>query len=344
MITPPTPSSSLNSRHLEHVAILNNIVSFLTTISKRFAILSNKQNFAAIPTSARMGDNRYDEHFSAYRQYPAPSYENNYLATIDPALLQVQACSTSEFPIGKQADLAQEWLPQPSESDPAPSAHSENTLHDHKHASHAKQHFALSTSRPFKCDCGQEFTKLCSMKRHIQGFEKSSDPRFPCPECTKYQGKDGFRRKDHLVQHYRTFHNYDDDQLAELFPPKFMAFKRRKYIISVCHFETCEYYRGPDFQELGIEQQEKNRPFHKQSDYTMHMRHEHDWSPYPCKVRGCSKIGGKGYFNANELETHCQNKHPESKIAMQKPESNAAEVTTTVKCGGKLNAPFAIRT
>ncbi|RWA10910.1 hypothetical protein EKO27_g4186 [Xylaria grammica] len=110
------------------------------------------------------------------------------------------------------------------------------------------------------------------LAQHIKGTNKDLVPQYPCSECPAYQGKNGFKRKDNLKQHLMYFHNYDDDKLATLLPSR----RTRRFTILVCHYENCEYYRGPDFKGMGIQAQEKNRPFHKQSDYTRHMKDEHD--------------------------------------------------------------------
>ncbi|KAI1421895.1 hypothetical protein F5Y12DRAFT_717890 [Xylaria sp. FL1777] len=288
---------------------------------------------------------------------------NYYPGTIDPALLQAGPASgllsqndavARHLPFEQQQQLgwgeqdeqnllAQlEWdglnsLAQPSGSDPGPSAHLARRkplgrLEDHK-SSHGvnlanqptnqeDEHSIISQS-PFKCHCGKEFTRLSSLQRHIRGAQKHLIPEYPCHECTTYQGKNGFKRKDHLVQHLSHSHNYDDNQLGELFPTS----ETRMHTIPVCHFEDCEYYRSPEFKKLGIKYQQDNRPFGKQSDYTTHMKHEHDWSPYPCKVPGCSKLDGNGFFNTIAFQKHYKEKHPQSTIPISQD-----GVAETVEC------------
>ncbi|KAI1113327.1 hypothetical protein F5Y14DRAFT_442013 [Nemania sp. NC0429] len=175
---------------------------------------------------------------------------------------------------------------------------------------HVGGHCVLSKD-PFKCACGKQFTRLHTLQRHIQATRKHVLPEYPCSKCTAYQGRRGFKRKDHLVQHLRAFHKYDNDRLAAFSAPH----KHQRLNIPVCHIKSCEYYRDPKFRELPIGQQEDNRPFDKQSEYTAHMKNEHNWSPYPCKVPGCGKYDGKGFFNPTALENHCQNNHPESAMA-----------------------------
>ncbi|KAI3335757.1 hypothetical protein F4824DRAFT_489379 [Ustulina deusta] len=252
-----------------------------------------------------MDQYEFNQFTNEYLPFLDPNYGNNYLATIDPVLLPFG--SGSDFPFEQQEQLGwegQSWLALPSP--------------------HVGQHFVISQS-PFKCHCGKEFARLYTLERHIQSARKHVVPEHPCHECTAYQGKNGFRRKDHLVQHLRVFHKYDHDQLAALFRPR----RTRMLHIPVCHFESCEYYRGPEFKDLDIGQQEKNRPFDKQSDYTAHMKEEHDWSPYPCKVPGCTKLDGKGFFSTTALEKHCKEKHPGSTIPVHTPQNDVAE---TVRC------------
>ncbi|KAI1313206.1 hypothetical protein F5Y03DRAFT_338402 [Xylaria venustula] len=187
------------------------------------------------------------------------------------------------------------------------------------------QHFVISKS-PFRCQCGKEFTRLYTLERHIGDSKKHLVPKYPCPhECTAYHGKNGFRRKDHLVQHLRFFHKYKDGELATISRPR----QTQMLNVSVCPFQSCEYYRDTEFKDWGISRQEKNRPFDKQSDYTRHMKQEHDWSPYPCKVLGCSKTDGKGFFSFTAFEKHYKEKHPGTTITVQRSQTDAA---ATVKC------------
>ncbi|KAI1741809.1 hypothetical protein F4680DRAFT_415172 [Xylaria scruposa] len=202
---------------------------------------------------------------------------------------------------------------------------SRGALHDHASSSRAGQHFIVSKS-PFMCHCGQHFTRLGSLERHVRNKTKQLDRDLhPCTECTAHRGKNGFKRKDHLIQHLRVFHKWDDDQLATLSP----AGQNFRLKISVCHFPECDYYRGPDFKDMGIREQAMNRPFDKQSHYTDHMKREHDWSPYPCKFAGCSKVNGTGFFSTTTLERHYREKHPGRAIPV--PNIQGC-ITKTVRC------------
>ncbi|KAI8622886.1 hypothetical protein F5Y19DRAFT_44021 [Xylariaceae sp. FL1651] len=204
-------------------------------------------------------------------------------------------------------------------------------LQKHKCPPHTPKHY-VACEDPFKCKCGQQFTKLYTLERHIRGFQRDSLPAYPCEHCSAYQGTDGFKRKDHLLQHLRVFHKYDASQLAESFAPR----KARIYNIPVCHFNDCEYFRGPEFKALGAAEQENNRPFTKQSDYTAHMKQEHDWSPYPCNFPGCRKVDRNGFFSPNALNKHFEKNHPEATAPQLETERRAAVKVTCDYCRRSL--------
>ncbi|KAI1358506.1 hypothetical protein F5Y08DRAFT_321672 [Xylaria arbuscula] len=208
---------------------------------------------------------------------------------------------------------------------------SESALREHTNSLHAGQHRVLSRSPPFKCHCGKQFARLYTLERHVQSAAKGIVPDYPCPECVAYQGNNGFKRKDHIIQHFRFFHKYDDDQLRGLFPVPF--YMGHRTIVQICHFETCEYYRGLEFADMSTEQQKQNRPFNKLSEYTMHMKQEHNWSPYPCQVHGCDKVDGKGYFSTSTLGKHYEQKHPGSNRTPQKLQDSVKSVKGRVECG-----------
>ncbi|KAI1147885.1 hypothetical protein F4825DRAFT_124731 [Nemania diffusa] len=179
-------------------------------------------------------------------------------------------------------------------------------------STHAEQHLVVSKN-PFKCHCGMECKTLYTLQRHIRGQNKDA-LCYPCPECTAYQGRNGFSRKDHLKQHLIHGHGYDDHRLAAIFPSRDTDNVRR-----VCRFEDCEY--NP--------RQKTNRRFAKQSEYTAHMKREHDWSPLACNVAGCEKSGGKGFFSISMLEKHRNQKHPGTTVPMPTVRDS---VEKTLKC------------
>ncbi|KAJ2997327.1 hypothetical protein NUW58_g682 [Xylaria curta] len=311
-----------------------------------------------------MDDYEYEQFANEYLQFPPSIDEGDYPATIDPALLQFSDPAL-EFLIEQQQQQQpelddQSWV-RPSGGDFGPdlgppahgarfsvdgfNPHSSSSLpigtaapnaqgamHEHATSPDAEEHYVVSEN-PFKCACGVVFTRLYTLERHIQGADKQRVPGYPCHECPAYQGKNGFRRKDHLVQHLKFFHKYSDDQLSAGTSSR----RTRRFNISVCCFSECDYYRGPEFRDLGIDQQNDNRPFDKQSDYTNHMKREHNWSPYPCKVSGCSKVGGNGFFTTGTLEKHYKEKHPKSKVPATTPPDRVKDTARCEYCQKGMN-------
>lgn len=130
--------------------------------------------------------------------------------------------------------VTEQWHHSPV-NQPPPTA-----LHEHSSSSHVEQHLVLSESHPFKCLCGKEFANLYTLERHVQSNNRLV-PEYPCPECVEYQGKKGFMRRDDLVQHLRSFHKYEDGQLADFFASQ------------------PQYYLDHTFKDLGIGQQRTDR-------------------------------------------------------------------------------------
>ncbi|TPX15957.1 uncharacterized protein E0L32_000291 [Thyridium curvatum] len=173
-------------------------------------------------------------------------------------------------------------------------------LADHKNTPHAQGHSEVVhvSGLPFECKCGDSFTKRTSLHRHILSL-RESDTTFECTEagCTRYRKEKAFQRKDHLVQHLRTYHKWTPDQLAARFPSRPI----RPSMLKVCHFSNCPCYRDDSFTDLPIETRVLNTPFKTQSEYSKHMKDAHEWTPFSCDVPGCDKSGKKGYFSETAL-------------------------------------------
>ena len=81
--------------------------------------------FARLPLLATMADNNDEQYMEAFKQDPIPTYENNYLKAINPAVLQFKPDSVSSAAAEQQEQPAcdeQSWLAQSSASDPGSSA------------------------------------------------------------------------------------------------------------------------------------------------------------------------------------------------------------------------------
>ncbi|KAI1263599.1 hypothetical protein F5Y18DRAFT_393520 [Xylariaceae sp. FL1019] len=170
-------------------------------------------------------------------------------------------------------------------------------------------HFSISY-KPAKCNCGALFTRKCSLQRHVTKFNKNNNARFPCPECPKYQGKQAFIRKDHLVQHLRVFHRHGK---AELSP--YTGREADEWFYPFCHFTDCDFYRDHDFSTLSLYMMKENRPFDRRPDYIVHMRKDHDWSPISCDFPGCDKTRGKGFFTLWAFHKHRRTKHSQQDLS-----------------------------
>ncbi|KAI0477965.1 hypothetical protein F4859DRAFT_478279 [Xylaria cf. heliscus] len=68
--------------------------------------------------------------------------------------------------------------------------------------------------RPYACYCGQKFSRLSTITRHLSSRAVKSvmgivGAGYSCPLCTKYDGENGFNRRDHLRQHLETLHKVE---------------------------------------------------------------------------------------------------------------------------------------
>ena len=94
----------------------------------------------------------------------------------------------------------------------------------------------------------------------------------------------------------------DDSSLAAPPMKRKTAFK--------CPRETCSTSGGmvslPDQQSSRMA---TRRTFQTRGELTRHLREVHDESPFPCQERGCSRVGGKGFFREKDLLKHVEDHH-----------------------------------
>jgi hypothetical protein len=141
----------------------------------------------------------------------------------------------------------------------------------------------------FKCpetECQSTFSRYDVLRRHWESSHKPHGKRFPCKYCSKYRGRNGFKRKDHLTQHVRNFHHIGEDDT----PTR----------VRSCPYLGCESSQMANMTP--------ERRF-SAKEYREHMTKVHDQSPFPCPVPGCSRTGGKGYFRERELKKHRLKSH-----------------------------------
>ena len=72
------------------------------------------------------------------------------------------------------------------------------------------RHGKDSKHAAIRCKCGTTFGRHAELVRHLGPYQ-STTPRFPCSLCTRYRGKDGFWRKDNLIQHIRAYHRISSE-------------------------------------------------------------------------------------------------------------------------------------
>ena len=166
---------------------------------------------------------------------------------------------------------------------------------------------------PFACICGKQFARLDVLHRHIDSFIENLS-KFPCTACKRHRGKDGFRRKHHLVQHLRNYHKFDSDDIEEACP-KEQPKKFRE--ILTCPCVSCEAHRDEGFQSLPMFEQIKKRPFQSRAEYSKHMRDVHQQTSFPCPIPGCERVKERGYMREKDLMKHMSGKHPEAQYVAE---------------------------
>jgi hypothetical protein len=173
------------------------------------------------------------------------------------------------------------------------------------------RHAKVQQHKPYACDCGTSFSRIDVLNRHLKSFSTDVPPH-PCTFCRRHRGMNGFRRLDHLVQHQRQYHHHDIDTADPNLGENPATSSTLKYTFPVCTHLECPQYRSAAFQELPLSAKKTQAPFRKQSEYTRHMRDEHNECTYPCDILGCSRVGRKGYFREKDLIKHRQQAHPDA--------------------------------
>lgn len=153
---------------------------------------------------------------------------------------------------------------------------------------------------PFMCKCGKRFTRGDVLNRHVMTNRPESQ-KYACPYCKSCPGGKSFKRKDHLIQHIRGYHHIFTE-----------GYRQNYSHVYLCPHSDCLQYREPDFSDLPWETQRENKPFSRSKEFTQHIRTVHDDAPYPCDVRGCLRVRGKGYIKKMDLIKHRKREHPEA--------------------------------
>ncbi|OTA60724.1 hypothetical protein K449DRAFT_466029 [Hypoxylon sp. EC38] len=80
-----------------------------------------------------------------------------------------------------------------------------------------RKHGEQGRHNPYACACGTKFSRLDALNRHIT-TKSPNAPQHPCKYCYNRQGSNGFRRRDHLIQHLKTYHKIETAD--EILQPK----------------------------------------------------------------------------------------------------------------------------
>ena len=160
-------------------------------------------------------------------------------------------------------------------------------------------HGMMQSHTAFMCKCGKGYTRSDVLNRHLKSYQPAHR-KFKCPHCKSSSGGKSFKRKDHLTQHIRGYHSIGTQ------------IQQREYLDYLCPHSDCLLYREPDFCDLPYQTQRENKPFASVKDYKQHMRTVHDEASYPCDVRGCLRVRGKGYMRRTDLIKHRKREHPDA--------------------------------
>ncbi|KAI1102024.1 hypothetical protein F4804DRAFT_314278 [Jackrogersella minutella] len=155
------------------------------------------------------------------------------------------------------------------------------------------------------CSCGKRFSRLDSLNRHLDSFRKDIR-RFSCPRCKRYRGNNGFRRRDHLIQHLSGYHKIAWQEIQKAF-----SIREKEYAFEECDCPApmCEFHLGANFQCLSWIEREVQAPFKTKSQFNKHLKEAHEVTPCPCPVAECKRTGAKGYMTVHGLEKHLIREH-----------------------------------
>ncbi|KXH38391.1 hypothetical protein CSAL01_10815 [Colletotrichum salicis] len=137
-----------------------------------------------------------------------------------------------------------------------------------KNKSKLQEHANEAQHHPFSYSCGKSFARLDVLNRHLDSMGTDM-PKYPCLFCKSHRDENGFRRRDHLLQHVRGYHKFEAEGKFEDILPS----RRGKYQTPpVCHFADCLHHRAGNFKRLSREEQDHSKPFASRSEYTKHLK------------------------------------------------------------------------
>ncbi|KAI1636796.1 hypothetical protein F4809DRAFT_650325 [Biscogniauxia mediterranea] len=170
-----------------------------------------------------------------------------------------------------------------------------------------ERHGCSQNHQSFACSCGMKFTRISSLCRHIHVFNEDQK-KLTCPFKKCPRNKNGFPRKDHLIQHLEGIHGCNEDGITRRLPD--IQFPSRGAM--ACPVPDCPLDGGKGFFNLEYTVQRQRSPFRAFRTYRRHMKDIHEETPFPCTVPGCNKIGAKGYLSEKDFMKHLAGSHPEA--------------------------------
>ena len=97
------------------------------------------------------------------------------------------------------------------------------------------RHTKLVQHQPYGCECSALFSHLDVLHLHLKYFT-CDDPKYPCKFCKRYQGSDGFKRRDHLRQHIRNYHHLESIEVEK---ETESIRSRTERALPVCSYLSC---------------------------------------------------------------------------------------------------------
>ncbi|OTB00816.1 hypothetical protein M426DRAFT_15046 [Hypoxylon sp. CI-4A] len=121
-----------------------------------------------------------------------------------------------------------------------------------------------------------------SLKRHAN-IHSNEIPQYPCEYCERRQGKKGFHRPDHLIQHLKTYHKIDTEEKL----PKLQRGRAATAIATAASTVSSSIAGGSGGFAL-----QARAPL------------------FSCTIVGCSMGGANGFRQQDQLREHQAFAHP----------------------------------
>ncbi|CAG8972204.1 hypothetical protein HYALB_00010983 [Hymenoscyphus albidus] len=184
--------------------------------------------------------------------------------------------------------------------------------HLKEHHPNSSQYTCAKCERGFKND--QDLSNHCrttdhagsDLRRH-QLIHKKRKLTFPCTHCPTYRGSNGFKRKDHLIQHMRNYHRMEDYASVRGRCAICWVFKYTSssgltdHMLDAHHSSTYVCYK-PDCDRVGM------NGFENKKDLNSHLKNDHI-SEFQCQHPGCDRIGSNGWRRRRDMVRHIEKVH-----------------------------------